>query len=185
MLSVIYSAGLSGIDSFIVSVEVDAAPVLPYFELVGLPDAAVKEAKERVRTACFNSGFRFPELGLTVNLAPADRRKEGSAFDAAILTGILRCAGVIKRTVPLDGCVFVGELSLSGEWRPVRGALCMCAAAKKAGKTDIFVPAANAREAALSTTRAFPRGLTLPMSRGRQWQSAPWRSPPRVDTIYC
>ena len=83
MLSVIYSAGLSGIDSFIVSVEVDAAPVLPYFELVGLPDAAVKEAKERVRTACFNSGFRFPELGLTVNLAPADRRKEGSAFDAA------------------------------------------------------------------------------------------------------
>ena len=148
MLSVIYSAGLSGIDSFIVSVEVDAAPVLPYFELVGLPDAAVKEAKERVRTACFNSGFRFPELGLTVNLAPADRRKEGSAFDAAILTGILRCAGVIKRTVPLDGCVFVGELSLSGEWRPVRGALCMCAAAKKAGKTDIFVPAANAREAA-------------------------------------
>ena len=148
MLSVIYSAGLSGIDSFIVTVEVDGAPVLPYFELVGLPDAAVKEAKERVRTACFNSGFRFPELGLTVNLAPADRRKEGSAFDTAILVGILRCAGVIKRGVPLDGCVFAGELSLSGELRPIHGALCMCAAAQKAGKTDFFVPAANAREAA-------------------------------------
>lgn len=148
MLSVIYSAGLAGIDSFMVSVEVDAAPVLPYFELVGLPDAAVKEAKERVRTACFNSGYRFPELGLTVNLAPADRRKEGSAFDVAILVGILRCAGAIRQTVPLDGCVLTGELSLSGELRPVRGALCMCAAAKKAGKTDFFVPVANAREAA-------------------------------------
>ena len=133
MLSEIYSAGLSGIDSFIVTVEVDGAPVLPYFELVGLPDAAVKEAKERVRTACFNSGFRFPELGLTVNLAPADRRKEGSAFDLAILVGILRCAGVIKRTVPLERSVFAGELSLSGDVRPVRGALCMCAEAKKAG----------------------------------------------------
>lgn len=148
MLSEIYSAGLSGIDSFIVTVEVNGAPVLPYFELVGLPDAAVKEAKERVRTACFNSGFRFPELGLTVNLAPADRRKEGSAFDAAILVGILRCAGVIKRTIPLSGSVFVGELSLSGDWRPVRGALCMCAAAKKAGMSEIYVPIANAREAA-------------------------------------
>ena len=148
MLSVIYSAGLSGIDSFIVTVEVDGAPVLPYFELVGLPDAAVKEAKERVRTACFNSGFRFPELGLTVNLAPADRRKEGSAFDLAILVGILRCAGVIKRTVPLERSVFAGELSLSGDVRPVRGALCMCAEAKKAGMSDVYVPAANAREAA-------------------------------------
>ena len=145
MLSEIYSAGLSGIDSFIVTVEVDGAPVLPYFELVGLPDAAVKEAKERVRTACFNSGFRFPELGLTVNLAPADRRKEGSAFDLAILVGILRCAGVIKRTVPLERSVFAGELSLSGDVRPVRGALCMCAEAKKAGMSDVYVPAANAR----------------------------------------
>lgn len=156
MLSEIYSAGLSGIDSFIVTVEVDGAPVMPYFELVGLPDAAVKEAKERVRTACYNSGFRFPELGLTVNLAPADRRKEGSGFDVAILVGILRCAGVIKKSADLSGCVFAGELSLSGDVRPVRGALCMCAAAKGAGKTDFFVPAANAREAAaVSGIRVF------------------------------
>jgi predicted ATPase with chaperone activity len=86
MLSTVYSAGLFGIDGFPVTVEVDARPNLPSFELVGLPDMAVKEAKERVRTACENSGLRFPETSLMVNLAPADRRKEGSGFDLAILT---------------------------------------------------------------------------------------------------
>lgn len=148
MLSQTYSAGLSGIDSFIVTVEVDGAPVIPYFELVGLPDAAVKEAKERIRSACFNSGIAFPELGLTVNLAPADRRKEGSAFDLAMLLGILKCGGAIPGEVSLEGRCFVGELSLSGKIRPVRGVLCMCAAAREAGFSEFYAPAANAREAA-------------------------------------
>ena len=146
MLSSVYSAGLSGIDGFIVTVESDAKGTFPRFELVGLPDAAVKEAKERVRAACENSGIRFPEKSLTVNLAPADRKKEGSAFDAAILSAILSSCGVINVDFS-DKCI-IGELSLSGELRAVRGVLCMCAAAKAAGKSEFYSPASCAREAA-------------------------------------
>ena len=148
MLSTVYSAGLAGIDGFIVSVECDAQERLGNFEIVGLPDLAVKEAKERVRTASYNSGFRFPAHTITVNLAPADRKKEGSAFDVAILAGIFRCAGIIRHTVDLSRACFLGELSLSGSIRAVRGALSMCVAAKEAGLSEIFVPAENAAEAA-------------------------------------
>ncbi|MGM9684099.1 MAG: YifB family Mg chelatase-like AAA ATPase [Eubacteriales bacterium] len=148
MLSTVYGAGLLGIDGFIVSVECNSQRKIPSFELVGLPDAAVKEAKERVRTACENSGFPFPETALTVNLAPADRKKEGSAFDVPILSGILRCVGVIRHEVDFSDKCFVGELSLSGALRPIRGVLCMCIAAKEAGMKEFYVPAGNAREAA-------------------------------------
>ena len=148
MLSTIYSAGLSGIDGFIVSVECDSQKKLFSFELVGLPDTAVKESRERVRTACENSGIRFPSMAHTVNLAPADRRKEGSALDLAILIGILRNAGYVRQEVDLSRSCMIGELSLSGELRPVRGVLCMCAAAKDNGFTDVYVPFANAKEAA-------------------------------------
>ena len=148
MLSTVFSAGICGIDGFIVSVECDAQENMANFEIVGLPDLAVREAKERVRTAARNSGFRFPQSALTVNLAPADRKKEGSGFDVAILCGILRCAGGIKRSVDLSRACFVGELSLSGSIRPVRGALCMAVAAKEAGLREIYVPAENAPEAA-------------------------------------
>ena len=146
MLSSVYSAGLAGIDGYIVTVESDAKGNWPHFELVGLPDAAVKEAKERVKAACENSGIRFPETALTVNLAPADRKKEGSAFDAAILSAILSSAGVINVDFS-DKCI-IGELSLSGELRTVRGVLCMCAAAKAAGMKEFYAPMASAREAA-------------------------------------
>lgn len=148
MLSTVYSAGICGIEGFIVSVECDAQERMSEFEIVGLPDMAVKEAKERVRTATLNSGYKFPYLKLTVNLAPADRKKEGSAFDVAILTGILRCGGIIRHTVDLSSACFLGELSLSGEVRGVRGALSMCVAAKEAGVREIYVPAVNAKEAA-------------------------------------
>jgi len=148
MLSTVYSAGLFGIDGFMVSVECDAQKKIPSFELVGLPDLAVKEAKERVRTACENSGYRFPSMALTINLAPADRKKEGSAFDTAILVGILRCAGIIRHEVDLSDKCFVGELSLSGELRAVRGMLCMCVAAKDAGKKEFYAPSSVAGEAA-------------------------------------
>lgn len=148
MLSAAYSAGLAGIDGFTVTVECNVRDRLEGFELVGLPDAAVREAKERVWNACVNSGYRFPYARITVNLAPADRKKEGTAFDAAILTGIFRSSGVIRPNVDLGGKCIIGELSLSGEFRPVRGVLCMCVAAKEAGLTDVFVPAANAAEAA-------------------------------------
>ncbi len=148
MLTTLLSAGLCGIDGFLVTVECDAQERLGEFEIVGLPDAAVKEAKDRVRTASYNSGYRFPSLSLTVNLAPANRKKEGSGFDVAILAGILRCAGIIDRRCDLSRICLVGELSLSGSIRPVRGALSMCVAARDAGLTQIFVPAENASEAA-------------------------------------
>ena len=148
MLSVVLSAGIAGIDGFLVQVECDAKERMPGFEIVGLPDLAVREAKERVRTASANSGFRFPALAFTVNLAPADRKKEGSGFDVAILAGILQTVGAIRREADLSRVCLIGELSLSGSIRPVRGALCMCVAAKEAGLKEIFVPAENAAEAA-------------------------------------
>ncbi len=148
MLSQVFTAGIFGIDGYIVTVEADSRPKLPNFELVGLPDAAVKEAKDRVRTACENSGFRFPEMSLMVNLAPADRKKEGSAYDVAILIGIMKCAGIIKSDLDVSDKCFVGELSLSGELRGVRGVLSMCVAARDAGFREFYVPMENAREAA-------------------------------------
>ncbi len=148
MLATVYSAGLFGIDGFLVTVEADGQPRLPEFELVGLPDAAVKEAKERVRTACENSGLPFPEAAFLVNLAPADRRKEGSGFDVAILTGILSAAGVIRATTDFSDKCFVGELSLSGELRSVHGVLSMCVAARDAGMREFYTSEQNAAEAA-------------------------------------
>ncbi len=148
MLSTAYSAGISGIDGFPVTVECNQKSNLSGFELVGLPDLAVKEAKERVHTACQNSGYTFPYTRITVNLAPADRKKEGSAFDAAILTAIFHSSGVIRRDCSLEGRCIVGELSLSGQLRPVRGILCMCVAARDAGFREFYAPVENATEAA-------------------------------------
>ncbi len=148
MLSTVHSAGLFGIDGYIVTVECNGQSRIPDFELVGLPDLAVKEAKERVRTACENSGYRFPALELTLNLAPADRRKEGSGFDTAILLGILRNGGILRSEVDFSDKCFVGELSLSGQLRPIHGILCMCVAAKEAGFREFYAPAENAKEAA-------------------------------------
>ena len=149
MLSKIYSAGLRGVDGFEVTVECSGWPRLPRFELVGLPDNAVKESKERVRSACENSGFAFPSLDMMVNLAPAHLKKEGSGFDLAILVSLLQCDGKIPYSANLRDYCFVGELSLSGELRPVEGVLCMCLAAKEAGRRKMIVAKENAREAAV------------------------------------
>ena len=149
MLSRVYTAGLSGIEGFSVTVECSGWDRVARFEVVGLPDLAVKEAKERVRSACENSGIPFPSMDLTVNLAPADRKKEGSSFDLAMLCSILQCDGAIPRKLDLSDKCFIGELSLSGEVRPVRGVLCLALAARDDGKKELFVPAANAREAAV------------------------------------
>lgn len=149
MISISYSAGLCGIDGFPVIVECNQHTSLkPIFDLVGLPDLAVKEAKERVRTACYNSGYPFPQGAVTVNLAPADRKKEGSAFDVAILTAVLHASGVIHNEISLKGKCMVGELSLTGEVRGVHGILSMCVAAKENGFTEFYAPASNAKEAA-------------------------------------
>lgn len=149
MVSRIYSAGIVGVEGYEVTVECSAWNRIPLFELVGLPDAAVKEAKERVRNACENVGIPFPSLELTVNLAPADRKKEGAGFDLPILCSILQCAGKIPRDLDLSAVSMVGELSLSGEIRPVNGCLCVALAARAAGRKILYVPEQNAREAAV------------------------------------
>ena len=149
MISKVYSAALSGIESFRVTIEVDSFPTLePSFQLVGLPDTAVREAKDRIKSACFNSGYSWPDASFTINLAPADRRKEGSAFDVPLILGILRCGGTVMQGVTFEGRCFTGELSLTGEVRPVRGVLSMCADAKRDGFREFYAPAENAREAA-------------------------------------
>ncbi len=149
MLSRINSCGLCGIDGFIVSVECSGWNRVPKFDLVGLPDAAVKEAKNRVMSACENSGFSFPALDFIVNLAPANMKKEGTALDLPILTSIMHTSGIIPFATDLSDKCFIGELSLSGEVRPVAGVLSMAVAAKEAGLSEIYVPALNAGEAAV------------------------------------
>ena len=131
MLAFVSSCGLTGIEGFGVSVEVNLAHGMPLFEIVGLPDASVKESRERVRTALKNSGFFFPAERLIVNLAPADLKKEGPAFDLPIALGILACVGVVDQEA-LDGLCAFGELSLNGGVRPVRGALPMVISASDA-----------------------------------------------------
>ncbi len=149
MLSCTYSAGIFGIDGYLVTVECNSSKRLSCFEIVGLPDNAIKEAKERVRSASINSGFTFPDCELIVNLAPADIKKEGSSFDLAIALNILRCAGAIIPDAPLSDSCFIGELSLSGAIRSAKGVLCMVIAARDAGMKRIFVPEENAKEASV------------------------------------
>ena len=149
MLSRIYSCGIFGIEGFEVAVECSAWDRVPRFDLVGLPDAAVKESKNRVQSACENSGFKFPALDIMINLAPADVKKEGSVFDLAILSAILQSDGVIPHSYDFSDKCLVGELSLSGEVRAVGGVLPMTVSARDSGKREIFVPAANAGEAAV------------------------------------
>lgn len=149
MLSKVYSSGVMGIDGFEVVVECSGWNRIPRFDLVGLPDASVKEAKNRVQSACENSGFRFPALDIMVNLAPADVKKEGSGFDLAILVSILQADGKIQHGCDLSDKCFVGELSLSGEVRATRGILPMTISARDSGRREIFVPKANAEEAAV------------------------------------
>ena len=149
MLSKVFGAGFFGIEGYSVTVECNANDRLPAFNIVGLPDAAIKESKERIRAAIANSGFFFPEAEITVNLAPADKKKEGSSYDLAILISVLKCAGVIPEEISLENKCFIGEISLSGEIRRVRGALAMCLAAAKDGKKEIFISAENAGEASI------------------------------------
>ncbi len=149
MLSKIFGAGFFGIEGYSVTVECNANDRLPAFNIVGLPDAAIKESKERIKAAIKNSGYFFPDAEITVNLAPADKKKEGSSYDLPILISIMRCAGALPEDLFLDDKCFIGELSLSGEIRAVRGALSMCMAAKESGKRELYISAENAAEAAI------------------------------------
>ena len=155
MVSEVRSLGLTGIGGYEVSVECFLSNGLPAFDVVGLPDAAVKEARDRVRAAIKNSGLSFPVSRLTINLAPADKKKAGTVYDLPLLLGILVSAGSIK-PLPKTSAYF-GELGLTGELRPVRGALPMALAAQRVGITELYVPEANADEASFaSELEVFP-----------------------------
>ena len=145
MLSKVTSFALAGLDGVPVTAETDINNGLPSYELVGLPDAAVKESRERVRSALKNSGRKFPTGKITVNLAPADLKKEGSYFDLAIAVGILKATGQLA--ADCSGVVLLGELSLGGELRPVAGILPLLISAKAKGFSQFIVPKANAKEA--------------------------------------
>ena len=147
MLSSLLSCGLSGIDGFAVTAEVNLMNGMPMFEIVGLPDASVKESRERVRAALKNSGFAFPNGRITVNLAPADLKKEGPAYDLPIALGLLACCGVIDPNRLGQVCV-IGELSLDGGVRGVRGALPMVIFARSRGVKAVMLPEANLPEVA-------------------------------------
>jgi magnesium chelatase family protein len=148
MLAKVYSVAVSGLDAYSVEVEVDLAAGLPMFTVVGLPDLTVRESRERVRSALRNSGFSFPQRKVTVNLAPADLRKEGAAFDLPIAVGILAAEGLIPAAV-LREVVMVGEVSLEGGIKPVHGVLSMALACRGRGIKGLLVPVENASEAAI------------------------------------
>jgi magnesium chelatase family protein len=147
MVCAIRSMGLFGLNGFDVSVECFLSQGMPAFEVVGLPDAAVRESRERVRAAMKNCGFEYPIRRIVVNLAPADVRKEGPVYDLPIFLGLLAASGSLP-ALPADAA-FIGELSLEGHVRPVVGMLPMALAAREAGASSVFVPKANARECSL------------------------------------
>jgi magnesium chelatase family protein len=148
MLAKVLSGAILGIDAYVVEVEVDIAQGLPVFATVGLPDGAVKESKERVKSAIKNSGYDFPPKRITVNLAPADVKKEGAGFDLPMAVGILSALEVVSPPL-LDEYLLLGELSLDGRVKPIRGALSLAMSAKEKGKKGVLLPKENAEEAAV------------------------------------
>ncbi|MDB5105779.1 MAG: magnesium chelatase family protein [Fibrobacteres bacterium] len=184
MLSVITTCALSGIDAYPITIEVDMSPGLPGFTMVGLPDSAVKEARERVFAALKNSGFTVPSKRITVNLAPGGIRKEGTGFDLPLAIGILLASGQLEPT-PLEGYLFLGELSLDGAIRPVRGVLPAAIYAKQSGRKGLIVPEGNRDEAVLVAgigvfgagnlleTLEFLKAPVFPIRTGSKWKGPP------------
>src|SRR5258705_10667112 len=149
VLARVRSATLSGVEAATIFVEVDVTSGLPSFSTVGLPDATIRESRDRVRAAIRNAGLEFPIDRITVNLAPADLRKEGAAFDLPTAIGILCATEVIKPGTRLERALVLGELSLDASVRPVRGVLPVALHARQQGFTPLLVPPANAAEAAV------------------------------------
>ncbi len=148
MLSRIYSAAVFGVDAYEVEIEVNAAGGMPVIVIVGLPDIAVKEARDRVTTAISNSGYYWPRGRTTINLAPADVKKEGPSFDLPIALGMIAANEELEGD-PFEHLSFVGELALNGAVRAVKGVLPVALEARRRGKRALIVPATNAREAAM------------------------------------
>lgn len=149
MFTRLHSTGILGIDAYMVEVEADISNSFPAFDVVGLPDTAVKESRDRVRSALKNSGFSFPTTKITVNLAPADIKKAGSMYDLPSLLSILDASGQLAADCDLSECAFIGELSLDGELRHIAGMLSMAIEAQKNGIKKFFVPKSDAYEASV------------------------------------
>jgi magnesium chelatase family protein len=165
VLAKVLSSAVIGIDAFLVEVEVDITSGLPTFTTVGLPEASVKESKERVKSAISNSGYIFPDDRITVNLAPAHIKKEGTGFDLPIALGILTATQIIPQNI-ISKYLVLGELSLDGRIKPVKGSLPMALAAKKAGYEGIIVPYDNGREASVVADITVLPVKTLPQLVG-------------------
>lgn len=148
MLSITKSMALHGLEGFLIDVQVDISAGMPSWNIVGLPDASVKEAKERVRTAIKNSGYELFSRKIVVNLAPAEIKKEGSIFDLPIAVGILKGLDIINQTNSQD-ILMIGELSLNGNLNPINGALPICIEAKKQGIKKVILPKQNQKEASV------------------------------------
>jgi magnesium chelatase family protein len=179
-LAVVHSRAQMGIDALAVTVEVHLAPGLPNLSIVGLPEAAVKESKDRVRSALLNAHFEFPARRITINLAPADLPKEGGRFDLPIAIGVLAASGQIPSKA-LDGVELLGELALTGKLRPIRGALTVALETRKSGRA-LILPATNADEAALANG-AIVFGATLERHLIKTVEQPPADAPDLSDIV--
>src|ERR687894_2056900 len=185
MLASMATFAIEGVESREITVEVDVRRGLPAFTLVGLPDAAVREARERVRAALLNSGLDFPLQRLTANLAPADLRKAGPSFDLALAAAVLAASAQVPRAARASAALG-GELSLGGSLRPGRGALAMAFGARAAGFERLIVPVANAAEAGMvegvEVLGVPDLALLVALLRGEWRPEAPQRSAPVIET---
>jgi magnesium chelatase family protein len=183
VLASLRSAAVFGIEAYPVHIEVDVAFGLPHFTMVGLPDATVRESRDRVRAAIRNSGFDFPHHRITVNLAPADVRKAGSSFDLPIALGLLATSGPLTRRA-VDDTVVVGELSLDGAINGIRGVLPIAIAARRLGLKRLLLPPQNAAEACVveglevCTARSLPEAVDVLNNPDRAERAAPSPPPP-------
>ena len=185
MLARCSGAALVGLDAVEVAVEVDITPGLPGVLMVGLADAAVQESRERVRSALRNSGLRMPLTRVVVNLAPADVRKEGPAFDLPIALALLLASGQLDHR-RLAGVWAAGELGLDGQLRPVRGALALALAAQQAGARALIVPQANGTEAALvEGLTVWPAASSASCSAWPSPTSCRWITAPAPASSWC
>jgi len=184
MIARVLSAALLGVEAVLVRVEVDVAAGLPQYATVGLPDSAVRESRERVKTAIRNAGFAFPNDRVTVNLAPADLRKEGAAFDLPIALGILAATGSVRQD-RLGVFAVVGELALDGQIQAVRGALAVGLACRRKGIATLLVPCDNAAEAtAVDGVRVLVAGTLRDAVAVLNGEAAPAAPPaPKIERV--
>ncbi len=147
MVSIVKSMSLEGLEGYLIEVQTDVTGGIPNFDIVGLPDASVKEARERIKSAIKNTNFEFFSRKVLINLAPADKKKEGTILDLPMALGVLISIGEVKNSIVIYDTVFLGELSLNGQVNRVNGILPMCIEAKKLGIKRVVVPMANSCEA--------------------------------------